>query len=98
MAASDNRVIKRVVGLAIRLGGQQHSGWLPPGAANPLPTPARDVLIDLEIEFDGSGYLLICQAQDGSFCWDTWCESMEKAEMQAAEEYGIQPSQWEAMP
>ena len=34
-------IVKRVVGLRIRIGGESHSGWLPPNAAQPLPTPTR---------------------------------------------------------
>jgi predicted secreted protein len=85
---------KRIVGLEIHLGGEEPTGWLPPGASKPLPTPVRDVLVDLTIEFDGSGYLLVCCAQDGSFCWDTWHESLADAEQAAADTYGVRAEQW----
>src|SRR5262245_60197964 len=75
--------VKRIRGLVLQLGGEPHSGWLPPGAATPLPTPVRIVCVDLEISFDGNGYLLICEARDGSFCWDTWHQTLSAAEVQA---------------
>jgi hypothetical protein len=96
--ANQNRVVKRITGLPFRIGGEEHSGWLPPGAAKPLPTPVRDLLVDLEIEFDGAAYFLFCEAQDGSFRWDTWHQSLADAELCAAETYGIQAGQWTQCP
>jgi len=94
MAENPIQTLKRATGLLVRLGGEESSGWLPPDAARPLPTPARDVLVDFKITSDGAaGYLLIFQAQDGSFCWDHWYESIEAAEL-AAHEFGVAPSAW----
>jgi hypothetical protein len=87
--------VKRIVGLQIRIGGNQHSGWLPAGAAVPLPTSVRDVVIDLEIEFDGFGYLLCYASRDGSVSGDTWHPSLNDAEQTASEHFGIQSGQWE---
>ena len=42
-------IVKRVTGVPVRFGGEEHRGWLPAGAAVPLPTPVRDVLLDIEI-------------------------------------------------
>ena len=92
----DEGVVKRVVGLPIRIGGEEHTGWLPPGAATPLPTPIRDVVLDIEIQYDGDGYLLCYEAREGGFSGDTWHESLEDAELAAAESFGVQPSQWRA--
>lgn len=89
-------VLKRHNSLLLRLGGEKHRGWLPPGAAKPLPMPVREVLVDLEIGFDGSGFLLFCAARDGSFCWDSWHESLEGAQLQAAEDYGV--TEWSQVP
>ena len=58
-------IVKRVSGVPVKFGGESHSGWLPAGAAIPLPTPVLDVLLDIEIQFDGSGYLLCYSSQDG---------------------------------
>jgi hypothetical protein len=94
MDKSQNQVVKRINGFLIRIGGRQHSGWLPPGAAMPLPTPSREVLMDFEIQFDGAGYLLICCARDRSVYADTWHISLEDAESQANYSYGVAGDQW----
>ena len=94
MGGDQNSVVKRITGLPFRVGGVEHNGWLPPGAAKPLPTPVRDFLVDLEIEFDGPAYFLICEAQDRSFCWDSWHQSLDEALLAAQKEYGVQPGDW----
>jgi hypothetical protein len=94
MHNDSSSVLKRITNLRLRLGGEEHRGWLPPGAATPLPTPVQKVVVDLSIEFDGTGYLLICSAQDGSFSWDTWHESLNDAENQARDDYGVQSGDW----
>ena len=91
------RRLVRVEGWPVRVGGQSHRGWLPPGASQPLPTPTRLVLIDLVIETDDSGCLLIIEAQDGSMTSDTWYASPEEARRAAWEWFGIGPSDWTAV-
>ena len=50
-------VVGRLLNRIIRFGGEEHSGWLLPGTALPLPTPIIDVPLNLEIvSGDGSGY------------------------------------------
>jgi hypothetical protein len=60
----------------------------------PLPTPRRTVAVDFSIESDGMNYFLVSNAQDKSFCWDSWHQSLEDAERCAADQYGIRPEQW----
>jgi hypothetical protein len=90
-----SNVVKRIVGFPCRFGGEQHTGWLPAGAAVPLPTPVRDVLLDIEIEFDGYGYLLCYHSQDGTVHGDTWHQSLGDAEQSAAECFGVESRQWQ---
>jgi hypothetical protein len=92
----DNRlsVVARASGVPVRIGGESHAGWLPRGAAIPLPTPVRNLIVDIEIQFDGTGYLLCYQSRDGSFVGDTWHHSLEDAKLSAVEQLGVQPSQW----
>ena len=85
-------ILKRIRGLRIRVGGVKHSGWLPAGAAVPLPTPVRDLTVDVEIDHDGHGYLLCCAAPKaitpgtpGMNPWLTRSYALEKL--------GIQPGQ-----
>jgi hypothetical protein len=92
-------IVKRIVGWPYVFGGEEHSGWLPPGAVNPPPTPIRRGLVDLEIDEikegnPSAGYLLIQTAQDGSFCWDTWYASIADAEAAAADVYGVRSDAW----
>ncbi|MDB5340308.1 MAG: hypothetical protein JWN70_5927 [Planctomycetaceae bacterium] len=87
--------IKWILGVHWRFGGVAHAGWLPPGAAIPLPTPVRDVLLDIEIQYDGGGYLVCYTSQDGSVSGDTWHSSLAAAEQAALEDFGVQMSQWQ---
>jgi hypothetical protein len=87
-------VIKRVLGLPFRFGGDEHSGWLPPGAAKPLPTPIEDVILDVEIEEIESGFSLIYQSRDGSKFADSWFQTLKQAENAAREQLGIEHDQW----
>jgi hypothetical protein len=96
MLLCDMRVIKRISGHQVRIGGTQHSGWLPEGAAHPLPTPVRDVVFNLEIQStEGSGYLLCYVSQAGDLYGDTWHQTVEDAEEAAVEDFGVRADQWE---
>jgi hypothetical protein len=75
------------------LGGQEHSGWLPEGAAAPAPTPTSEVLVDLLIEGDESGAMLYWEGRDGSQ-QDYWRESVGGAIEQAEFSWGILPEEW----
>jgi hypothetical protein len=87
-------VIKRVLGLPFRFGGEEHSGWLPPGAAMPLPTPIEDVVLDVEIEAIEGGFIFFWQSRDGSRIGDSWHRTLQEAEEAAREELGIERDQW----
>ena len=78
------------------IGGNQHSGWLPDGAASPLPEPVREIDLDIHIKSESGGFLLVYAATDGSIHGDTWHESQEDAESVALEELGLAASDWEA--
>lgn len=88
-------LIKRIDGLPFRFGGVEHSGWLPEGAAMPLLTLVREVVLDLTIESDGAGYLLCFASRDGSVCNDYWFERLEDADQTAAEQFGVTSEQWQ---
>lgn len=90
-------VVRRLVGFSVRIGGEQHSGWLPAGAAKPVPTPVRDVLLDLEIQYDGYGYLLCYMSQDHSVYGDSWHATLAEAEQAAAWHFGIGLERWQAV-
>jgi hypothetical protein len=89
-------VVKRIRSLPFQFGGEEHSGWLPPGAAVPLPTPVQNVLLDIEIQFDGAGgYLLCYAARDHAISGDTWHETLTDAQSAAADMFDVDESEWE---
>src|SRR5436189_6459404 len=87
-------VLKRVCGLPFRFGGIEHSGWLPSGAAKPLPTPMEDVVLDVEIESIPGGFILFWQSRDGLKFADSWFITLEQAEEAARNQLGIERDQW----
>ena len=88
-------MIRRILGIRHRFGGEEPTGWLPPVAARPLPTPIRDVTVDLSIESEGPGFLLIVScAEDGRLSSDTWFDHLADAVEAAELEFGVRPEQW----
>lgn len=52
-------IVREIKQRPVRFGGEDHTGWLPEGAATPLPTPERGVLLDFSIaEDESSSYVL----------------------------------------
>jgi hypothetical protein len=89
------RVFSKILSRKIRIGGEQHSGWLPEGFAIPLPTPVREVNMTFEITDDGGGnFLLLYCSEDRSVHGDTWHESIEEAKRAAGSYFGIQQTEW----
>jgi hypothetical protein len=88
-------IIERISALPVRFGGVEHSGWLPPGAAKPLPTPIEDVLLDLDIVEEDDGFLLCWSSGDGRHKGDRWFERIEDARREAAEAFGAEQSLWQ---
>jgi len=83
----------------IKIGGQQHSGWLPEGDATPLPTPVRDLKMRFEITDDGgSDFLLLYESEDRSVYGDTWHRSIEEAKAAAESSFGIRSQEWQDQP
>ena len=79
----------------VLFGGQQPSGWLPGAAAEPLPTPAELVPIDLSMEAEPDGsVLLIWKALGREFGNDTWHRSVADAMEQARSEVGGNTPEW----
>jgi hypothetical protein len=87
-------VIKRLLAVPVRFGGEEHSGWLPANAATPQPTPVEDALVDFEVhEVDGC-YILAWYSRNTSHHGDSWHESLEDAMEQAITEFGVMPEEW----
>ena len=77
------------------MGGREHTGWLPEGAAQPAPTPVADMVVDFLIEGDDNGAMLYWKGRDGSQL-DYWRESVSGAIEQAEFSWGIRPDEWTA--
>jgi hypothetical protein len=90
-------VIKRLIGVPIRFGGEEHSGWLPANAAMPLPTPVEDLLVDFEIDELEVGYILAWYSRNSSHHGDSWHETLEDALEQASTEFGVRPEEWQSV-
>jgi hypothetical protein len=90
-------VVERVNGFRVTVGGEQHSGWLPAGAAIPLPNPVREVDLDFAIESVGAVFLLLVESRDGCVSADTWHETIDDARGQAAAQYGVPREAWGAV-
>jgi hypothetical protein len=88
-------IVKRADARAIRLGGQSHSGWLPKGAAVPLPTPEVVVSLEFAVHEDAPGsYILEWQGPSPEHCGDSWHSSLEDALRVAEEAFGIARHDW----
>lgn len=98
-------VVARVNNWVVHAGGQAHRGWLPPGAARPLPLPRRDVVLDLCLEDAGGGVLLLWEIVQSSPDFpetslrqgDTWHASVEAAKEQATFNFGVPAELWAAV-
>jgi hypothetical protein len=89
-------IVRYIKGRIVNLGGEEHSGWLPNGAATPIPTPIVrvefDILIDQEVE--GSCLLIRNSRQEG-YSGDTWHPSMPDAIDKATVWLGIELDEWQ---
>lgn len=77
-------------------GGHHHTGWLPDNAILPEDAPIVERTLEVEIQDDAFGFLLIWRdAKNDSFVCDTWHESFEKAKQAANEYFGIDEDDWQ---
>ncbi len=88
-------IVKQVTGHRVQLGAEEHSGWLPQGAAMPSPTETRTLLLDVYILFDGRGYVMEWRDRDSGESNDTWHQTLGDAEDCAQESFGIGHNDWQ---
>ena len=86
----------RILKHAVSFGGDSAVGWLPPGAAPPLPAPVRVVFLDIQVRRESGGFLLEWAPSDGQgvpleapYVGDLWYERLEDAVSAAVSEFGI---------
>ncbi|MDG2391314.1 MAG: hypothetical protein P8M30_18560 [Planctomycetaceae bacterium] len=87
-------LLLRFPNVTCQTGGEEHSGWLPPNASKPSPTPIIIYQADVSLEFDGSGYLVICAAhlpehQCAPYTFDEWHASKEVAMQSINEQFKL---------
>jgi hypothetical protein len=90
-------VIRHLLAVPVRFGGEEHSGWLPANAATPPPTPVEDALVDFEIHELENGYILEWFSRNTSHHGDSWHETLEDALEQASTEFGVGPEEWHSV-
>jgi hypothetical protein len=87
-------VVKSIRGVDVAFGGEEPSGWLPPGAARPPHTPVQTVKLDIEILDDGDGFVLSWKGPSANYSNDTWHQTVEAAVEAARLRFGIDSSEW----
>ena len=90
-------VIKRILGVLVRFGGEEHSGWLPANAATPPPTPVEEALVDFEIDEMEGGYILEWCSRNTSHHGESWYETLEDALEQANAAFDVRPEEWRSV-
>ena len=90
-----NRVVKELRGRRVEVGGEEHSGWLPPRAVWPRPTPIEAATVDFEISEVEGGYMFEWHSRNTSHQGDTWHETLEDALGEARLSFGIDPAEWQ---
>ena len=88
-------VVKRIVALPMRVGGERRKGLLSFSDIELPPAPVRDVVVDIEIRRENAGYLVIYSARGGAPNGESWYETLAEAEQAVSESFGVDPSRWE---
>ncbi|MBV9469390.1 MAG: hypothetical protein JO316_08915 [Abitibacteriaceae bacterium] len=100
------RIAKQILGKPFHYGGKQSIGWLPANACRPLPTPERIIILNAYIVRGQYLYYLLWRPVhpvnlvDSPWIddWDSPHESVEIAQYEAQEKYGIAPDEWSEPP
>jgi len=83
-------------GWPVSVVGSQAAGWKPVDPRTAPVETSRRVLMDVRIDEDAGGYLLVYAADDGSVYGDTWHATLEEAEQVAEELFELRDSDWDA--
>ena len=68
------------------------------GPDGPNATSEMPVAVKLEISADDNGVFLIRFDKNGTFCGDTWHQSIDDAKEQASFEFSVADSDWDTTP
>jgi hypothetical protein len=91
------RVVKQVLAKRLQVGGQEHFGWLPPSASQPLAIQKEQGFVDVRILEDVGGFILEFEYQNSSAANDSWHSTISEAENEAEMKFGIAPSDWDSL-
>jgi hypothetical protein len=91
------RVLKEVIGKRVEFGGEEHTGWLPLNSVVPQPTSIENAIVDVRILEEGSGgFILEWVSPDAYPPSDSWHATIEEAEGEAKDQFGIEASEWKS--
>jgi hypothetical protein len=86
--------LAEIPSVKVCIGGEPHTGWLPSGVAEPLPTPVRELDLRLAVLEDGDGCVFEWESVDGGYRGDTWHQNLEEAKRAARDWFGIAEDAW----
>ena len=99
---TEGRLVMWASRVPIKFGGEEHSGWLPAGAAPPKATPIVHAAIGFRIRETAGGYLLEWSPEEGEsvpaeppYAGDTWHQTLSDALDQAEVVFGLLPGTWQ---
>ncbi|MEI8571174.1 hypothetical protein J0667_04345 [Methylomonas sp. WH-1] len=91
---SISKIICRVQKLVF-VAGDQKTGWWPvANTTSDNTSSTRRELFDIDIYFDGSGYLLCYSTTNQGLYGDSWHLTEFDAKQTALEEFGVQINEW----
>jgi hypothetical protein len=89
------KIFAEIPSVKVCIGGEPHTGWLPSGVAEPLPTPVRELDLKLTIfDNEGDGCVFEWESADGTYRGDTWHQTLEEAKRAARDWFGIAENAW----
>ena len=91
------KILRQVLGKQIEFGGEEHTGWLPLKSAVPRAMPVERALIDVRILETEGGVILARESKDDGQSNDSWHATLEDAQHQAQDQFGIKASEWEVV-
>lgn len=91
------KILKQILGKPVQFGGEEHSGWLPSNVSLPQPTPIENAILDIKILETEGGFILEWVSRNTTHSNDSWHKTIEDAEHDAEYQFGIKPSEWEAL-
>ena len=79
------------------VGGDAHHGWLPLGAAAPLPTPELTVAFDVQVRTEDTSWFLEWTCSRPEFSGDLCCRDLGDALDAALDQFGIEADEWDVV-